>query len=77
MARSRSYLAICDGDDDGIPLWSMRPTRDNVPVNTVVGQLRPYRVCVIVMDHADGTSLAAHDGVLAYVVTACLFEVIL
>ncbi len=75
MAESRSYLAIVEGDD-GIPLWRIPPTRDNIPINTVVVWLEPYDPLVVVMDNEDdGTSLVIHDGAIAHAVTACLFEV--
>lgn len=71
---SRSYLAICEGDD-GIPLWKNQPTRENIPTNTVATWLQPYDPCIVVMDYDNGTSLVIHDGVVCYAVTACLFEV--
>lgn len=74
MAECVSYLAIVEGDD-GIPLWKNRPTRENIPTNDVIAWLKPYVPCVVIMDHDDETSLVAHDGVLCYAVTACLFEV--
>lgn len=75
MAESRSYLAIVEGDD-GIPLWRIPPTRDNIPINTVVVWLEPYDPLIVVMNNEDdGTSLIIHDGAIAYAVTACLFEV--
>lgn len=47
----------------------------NVPTNVVTVHLAPYRVCVVIIDHDDGTSLVAHEGTLAYAVTECLVEV--
>ena len=71
---STSYLAICEGDD-GIPLWKLPPTRENIPVNAVVVWLPPYHACIVVHDQDDETSLVVHDGHIAYAVTACLFEI--
>ena len=74
MAVGSSYLAICEGDD-GIPLWREPPTRENIPRNVVVAWLLPYDPCIVVYDREDETSLVVHAGVIAFAVTACLFEV--
>jgi hypothetical protein len=69
-----AHLAICEGDD-GIPLWALHPTVENVPRNKVIGWMDPYVLCIVLVDYEDGTSLVAYDGILSYAVTGCLFEV--
>jgi hypothetical protein len=69
-----SHLAICDGD--GLPLWMLEPTRENVPMNTLIGWMDPYVPCVVVLERRNGTCLVAYDGIIAYAVTECLYEVL-
>lgn len=70
-----AHLAICEGDD-GIPLWALHPTVENVPTNKVLKWLAPYDLCIVLIDYHDRTSLIVYDGVLAYAVTECLIEVL-
>ncbi len=70
-----AHLAICDGDD-GIPLWEIEPTVDNIPRNTIVGRLEPYEPCVVLHELDNGTCVVAFDGLLAYAVTECLYEIL-
>jgi hypothetical protein len=69
-----SYLAIVE--DDGIPLWMLEPTMENVQRNVRVGWMEPFVLCVVMVEHLNGTCLVAYDGIVAFAVTACLFEVL-
>lgn len=70
-----AWLGVCEGDV-GIPLWTLNPTPENVPRNTLVKHLEPYQPCIVLVDYHDGTSLVAYDGIIAYAVTECLVEVL-
>lgn len=67
------HLAICEGED-GIPIWSIPPTMQNISSNKLIGWLAPFDPCIILIDHKNGTSLVIYDGVVAYAVTECLIE---
>jgi len=69
-----SYLAFVDGE--GIPLWSLEPTMENLPRNTRIGWMYPHIPCVVILERDNGTCLIAYDGTLAFAVTECLFEVL-
>jgi len=69
-----AHLAICDGDE-GIPLWELVPTTDNITYNVMIGWLEPHEPCVVLMESTDGTCLVVFDGIVAYAVTACLYEI--
>lgn len=69
-----SYLAIVD--DEGIPLWMLEPTMENVQRNTVVGWMDPFIFCVVLIEHVNGTCLVVYDGIVAFAVTECLFELL-
>ncbi len=69
-----SYLAIVDGE--GIPLWRLEPTMDNLSLNVRIGWMEPLVPCVVILERANGTCLVAYDGIIAFAVTECLFEVL-
>jgi hypothetical protein len=66
-----AYLAFCEGEE-GIPLWNIAPTINNITRNVTTGWLEPYVLCAVILSYEDGTCLITHEGKLAYAVTACL-----
>jgi len=69
-----AYLAIVD--EDGIPLWMLEPTQENVQRNTRIGWMDPYVPCIVMIEYPNGTCLIVYDGIIAFAVTECLFEVL-
>lgn len=69
-----TYLAICEGDN-GIPLWSIVPTIQNISRNTTITFLEPHELCVILFEYDNGTCLVVYNGFLAFAVTECLIKV--
>ena len=54
----------------------MPPTIANILQNKIATWMQPYDPCVVIMDRNDQTSIIAYNGILGYVVTSCLFDVL-
>lgn len=67
------HLAKCEGDN-GIPLWSIAPTIDNISKNISVTFLEPHELCIILFEIDNGTCFVTFNGFLAYAVTECLVK---
>ena len=67
-----SHLAIVDGD--GIPLWLLEPTMENLQRNVRIGWMQPLVPCIVIREHPNGTCLIVYDGIVAFAVTECMFE---
>ncbi len=48
---------------------------ENIARNVLIVWMDPYVPCIVIIDYSNGTSLVAYDGVLAFAVTECLYEV--
>jgi len=69
-----SHLAICD--EDGLPLWRLEPTMENISQNELVVVMTPFVPCIVILERHNGTCIVAYDGVVAFAVTECLYELL-